>query len=47
MQTQTTLPRTAPTFDRGAARRAGAALALASVLGMAGFTVLGSARMSG
>ena len=42
MQTQTTLPRTAPTFDRGAARRAGAALALASVLGMAGFTVLGS-----
>jgi hypothetical protein len=42
MQTQTALPRTAPDFDRTNARRAGAALSVASVLGMAGFTVLGS-----
>ena len=42
MQTQTTVPHSTRTFDRTNARRAGAALALASVLGMAGFTVLGS-----
>jgi hypothetical protein len=42
MQTQTPTTTTVATFDRPTARRAGAALALASGLGIAGFTVLGS-----
>lgn len=42
MPTRTALTSEQTTFDRATARKAGAALALASGLGIAGFTVLGS-----